>query len=228
MRHADSRTGAPRSQRKAAAHWWLGALLFLASLAVIMVSRFAVGHGPLATVRQDWADLLVPCVAAGFLSVMAARIALEDLRRMMIRDLDTVLVAIGALVFITSGPAAHGPAATHVSMIGMALLSAVSVVVALAAFSFLYGRLRGMEALGFGDVKLLGASALWLGVTGVAMQVLLASLAALVFAALRARRLNRPLRRTGRLPFAAFLAPALVLVFALNAGINDGSGWMQW
>ena len=71
-----------------------------------------------------------------------------------------------------------------------------------------------MEALGLGDVKLVGASAVLVGPWGVAMQLMLASLAAILFAALRARRKGRRLRASARIPFGTFLAPAAVIVWA--------------
>lgn len=67
---------------------------------------------------------------------------------------------------------------------------------------------RGCEGLGFGDVKLAGASALWLDAVGNAVALEIAALAAVVLVSLRSRR-----GPSGAIPFGAFLAPAAWLVF---------------
>lgn len=147
-------------------------------------------------------------VAAGLaLCGLAAAIAVEDLLTMLIPDAliaALALVSAGLLLMTAPGwPAFLG-----------AVLAALAVALGLFLFSAVYSRLRGMTVLGFGDVKLIGASALLIGPSGVGLQVLLASIAALVFAVLRALRRGRRLRATMRLPFATFLAPALVIVWA--------------
>ena len=145
-------------------------------------------------------------VAWLMLCALAAAIAIEDLARMLIPDGYTAAIAfVGAALAL----ATHGWAGLGVASIEVAILAA-----GLMLMSLLYERLRGRSGLGFGDVKLLSASALLIGVWGVGMQILLASVAALVFTALRAARRRRPLKAVTRIPFATFLAPALVLVWA--------------
>lgn len=145
-------------------------------------------------------------VAWLMLCALAAAIAIEDLARMLIPDGYTAAIAfVGAALAL----ATHGWAGLGVASIEAAILAAC-----LMLMSLLYERLRGRSGLGFGDVKLLSASALLIGVWGVGMQILFASVAALVFTALRAARRRRPLKAVTRIPFATFLAPALVLVWA--------------
>ncbi|MGQ2906071.1 MAG: prepilin peptidase [Neoaquamicrobium sediminum] len=145
-------------------------------------------------------------VAWLMLCALAAAIAIEDLARMLIPDGYTASIAfVGAALAL----ATHGWAGLGVASIEAAILAAC-----LMLMSLLYERLRGRSGLGFGDVKLLSASALLIGVWGVGMQILFASVAALVFTALRAARRRRPLKAVTRIPFATFLAPALVLVWA--------------
>ena len=79
-----------------------------------------------------------------------------------------------------------------------------------------YARLRGREGLGLGDVKLAAAIGAWLPLDAIPLCFALAANAALalvLFAPLR----GRPLEATARLPFGAFLCPALWLVFYASA-----------
>lgn len=147
-------------------------------------------------------------VAAGIaLSGLAAAIAVEDLLTMLIPDtLVAALALVSAGLLVTTAPDWRA--------VLDAVLVALAVALGLFLFSAVYSRLRGMAVLGFGDVKLIGASALLVGPSGVGLQILLASTAALIFAVLRAVRRGRRLRATMRLPFATFLAPALVVVWA--------------
>lgn len=149
-----------------------------------------------------------PLQQAAWLSlcVLAAAIAIEDLGRMLIPDGYTAGIAIvaAALAFTMHGWAG----------LGIALTEGVILAAGLMLTTLLYQRLRGRSGLGFGDVKLLSASALLVGLWGVGMQILFASVAALAFTALRAGRRRRPLRAVTRIPFATFLAPALVLIWA--------------
>jgi leader peptidase (prepilin peptidase) / N-methyltransferase len=203
-------TGARGKSRRTA--WAVSAIAILVTgLALILITGWMETAAFVPILPGD-------AVALAWLAVIAARIAVEDLARFSIRDMDTALIAAGALAFRLL-VSAEGETGAHM----MNALAAGGVVFAFfAGFSWIYGRIRGMDALGFGDVKLLAASALWLGVMGLAIQLLLASVAALCFAALRAKRLRRPLRRASRLPFATFLAPALVIVFAMSRNLT----WM--
>lgn len=145
-------------------------------------------------------------VAWLMLCALAAAIAIEDLARMLIPDGYTAAIAVvaAALAFATHGWTG----------LGLAVLEGVILAAGLMLVTLLYERLRGRSGLGFGDVKLLSASAMLVGLWGVGAQILFASLAALVFTALRAARRRRPLRAVTRIPFATFLGPALVLVWA--------------
>ena len=69
-----------------------------------------------------------------------------------------------------------------------------------------YFRLRGIDGIGFGDVKLAAAAGILVGMVGFAWSVFAASAVGLVF--VLAASLVRPQVRFDRLPFGAFLAPA--------------------
>ncbi|ACA16487.1 peptidase A24A prepilin type IV [Methylobacterium sp. 4-46] len=75
-----------------------------------------------------------------------------------------------------------------------------------------YYRRRGHDGIGLGDVKLAAAGGLLTGLEGFAWALLLASLGGLaVVAASRLRA--RPIGRGDKIPFGAFLAPALLAVW---------------
>jgi leader peptidase (prepilin peptidase) / N-methyltransferase len=141
------------------------------------------------------------------LCMLAAVIAIEDLAAMTVPD--APVVAIGVIGF---GLAAHSIA--EPADIFWWVASAAAVAGALLVFSLGYGRLRGMTVLGLGDVKLIAASGLLVGPWGVALQILLASISAILFVLIRAVRRGRRPRRSARVPFATFLAPAAVIIWA--------------
>ena len=88
------------------------------------------------------------------------------------------------------------------------------------ALRWLYFRLRGHHGLGLGDVKLLAASAVWIGVRGVPMQLLVGSITALI-AALALHITGRTMTRQTALPFGPFLALGLLVTLALQQ-----QGWV--
>jgi leader peptidase (prepilin peptidase) / N-methyltransferase len=150
---------------------------------------------------------LIRILAGIALCVLAAIIAIEDLTTMLVPDAH--VAAIGA---IGLGLAAHHFA--EPAGIAWWVLAATMVAGALLAFSLVYGRIRGMTVLGLGDVKLVAASGLLVGPWGVALQIMLASVSAILFVLIRNFRRGRRPRRTARVPFATFLAPAAVIVWA--------------
>jgi leader peptidase (prepilin peptidase)/N-methyltransferase len=76
----------------------------------------------------------------------------------------------------------------------------------------LYARLRNREGLGFGDVKLAAGIGAWLPLDAIPACFALAAGAALV-AVLLAHLRGRQIEAVTRIPFGAFLCPALWLVF---------------
>jgi leader peptidase (prepilin peptidase)/N-methyltransferase len=80
---------------------------------------------------------------------------------------------------------------------------------------WLYFRLRGVQGLGLGDVKLLAASTVWIGMEGVPVQLLIAALSALLAALLLHVAGSRMTRHTA-LPFGPFLAFGLIAAILLQ------------
>ncbi|ACL56782.1 prepilin peptidase [Methylobacterium nodulans] len=140
------------------------------------------------------------------LAVAVAQIVWQDIATLTIAD--GTVVAVG-LVGIVARVTAQEPAAA-------ALPLAVDALVCGGSFWLIrevHYRRRGHDGIGMGDVKLAAAGGLVAGLDGFAWAVLLASLAGL--ALVGASRLRpRPLGTADRLPFGAFLGPALLAVFA--------------
>jgi leader peptidase (prepilin peptidase)/N-methyltransferase len=84
---------------------------------------------------------------------------------------------------------------------------------------WLYFRLRQRQGLGLGDVKLLAAAAIWVGIAGIPMLLLVASLVALVAAGVLHLAGEKMTRQTA-LPFGPFLALGLLTTLALQQ-----TGW---
>lgn len=149
---------------------------------------------------HEWLAALALCLLAGW-------IAIEDLRTMLIPDL--AVLALGAVGLALAIHDLADPGAVF-----LWAASALAFAALLFVFSWLYGRLRGASVMGFGDIKLVAASGLLIGPWGVGMQILIASVSAILFVGIRAiRRWRRP-RFAARIPFGTFLAPAAAIVWA--------------
>ena len=106
-------------------------------------------------------------------------------------------------------------------LLAVAVAAARAALVALAVglLRWSYGAMRGREGLGWGDVKLAAAIGAWLPLAAVPMCFALATAAASIavgFARLRGRHVSAAIK----IPFGAFLCPALWLSFYANALAN--------
>lgn len=95
---------------------------------------------------------------------------------------------------------------------GEAVVRAVCIAAVLALFRSFYAWLRQSEGLGLGDVKLAAAIGAWLPIDAIPLCFGLATSSALL-AVMVARLRGRSVMRTTRIPFGAFLCPALWIVF---------------
>ena len=97
--------------------------------------------------------------------------------------------------------------------LGLALLGAFCGVVAFAALRYAYGKLRGREGLGLGDVKMMAGLGALSGPLLLPHLILLAALGALAAALLQRLSDREALNPTRPLPFGAALALAGMAVW---------------
>jgi len=144
-------------------------------------------------------------LAGGFLTFGMVLIMATDFRHFIIPD-------ILSLPAIPLGIAEI--AVRDIDLVGDHLLAAGLGGGSLFLLRLAYRRLRGIEGLGLGDVKLAMAAGAWTGVAGLPWVLLIACAAALT--AVLAQRWRSPgetLTLQSALPFGAFLAPAILAVW---------------
>ena len=172
---------------------WLGSLVRPAPLAALTATvGLATYAGGLATLGP-W--------TAGGLAVAAACLAgllVVDADRMIIPDLYPLALLVLAFV----GPLARSP--------GRAAIDAVGGFILLFLVREGFRRLRQVEAVGWGDLKLVAALAALVGAQAVLWVIAAGSILGVVWAVVRARgRLDQ----AGPVPFgAALVAPAAVAI----------------
>jgi len=96
--------------------------------------------------------------------------------------------------------------------VGMAIARAAGTALTLALMRWCYASLRGREGLGFGDIKLAAGVGAWLPLEFVPFCFGLAAAGALV-AVISGHLGGQVIDRTTKVPFGAFLCPALWLVY---------------
>jgi leader peptidase (prepilin peptidase)/N-methyltransferase len=154
-------------------------------------------------------------IAAACLTLLylaSALLAWIDLRRGIVPDwlnLAIAVIGLARAVILDSWSAALGAGCEGI-VIG-------AIVWLLRRLYFMFRKFQG---LGLGDVKLLAASGIWVGVAGVPVQLLVASLTALAAAGVM-QLAGRTMTRQTSLPFGPFLALGLLVTLALQS-----SGWI--
>jgi len=151
------------------------------------------------------------CLALLYLAT--ALLAWIDLRRGIIPDWLNLAIAIVGLAraAVLDGWAAALSAGCEGIIIGV-------IVWLLRQLYFMFRKFQG---LGLGDVKLLAASGVWIGIAGVPVQLLVASLTALAAAGV-VQLTGRSMTRQTTMPFGPFLALGLLVTLALQQG-----GWIS-
>ena len=169
----------------------------------------AVLLGGIATIALV-SSLSLPWPAAiastvlGALMVAGADI---DARTFLLPDLITFGAVVCGIVAAPLLDAAQPWAAA-----GEAVARAACVAAVLASFRSSYAWLRRNEGLGLGDVKLAAGIGAWLPVEAIPLCFGLATTSALL-TVIFARFRGQSMMRTTRIPFGAFLCPALWIVF---------------
>jgi len=150
---------------------------------------------------------MIPFVCLVLLGCACLWLAWIDFREGIIPDwLNLAIAVVGAIRATAIG---GWPLAAEVIVEG-ALIGAV-----IWLLRWLYFRVRRVQGLGLGDVKLLVASTVWIGMAGVPVQLLIASLSALAAALLLHLAGSRMTRQT-TLPFGPFLALGLLVAILLQ------------
>lgn len=152
---------------------------------------------------------MIAIAPVALLYLASALLAWIDLRRGIIPDWLNLMIAVIGLaraVALDGWASASGAACEGI---------AIGAIVWL--LRSLYFMVRKYHGLGLGDVKLLAASAIWIGVAGVPMQLLVASLTALL-AAGAMQLAGRAMTRQTSLPFGPFLALGLLATLSLQQG----------
>jgi leader peptidase (prepilin peptidase) / N-methyltransferase len=137
---------------------------------------------------------------------LAGAIAEEDWRSYRVRDcLSAAVLALGLVAALVVKPhgAQHWTAAFLLAFGDAVLCGTAMLLVRMG-----YRRAAGIEGMGLGDVKLAAAAGPWVGWMNFPWVVLIASLAALVYVGFLSLA-GGAWPRGRRIPFAAFLAPAL-------------------
>jgi leader peptidase (prepilin peptidase) / N-methyltransferase len=146
----------------------------------------------------------IASIVLGALMVAGADI---DARRFLLPD----LITFGAVVCgIVAAPLLDAADPRAVALEAVARAACVAAVLAL--FRSGYAWFRQSEGLGLGDVKLAAGIGAWLPVDAIPSCFGLATSSALL-AVMFARLRGQSVMRTTRIPFGAFLCPALWIVF---------------
>lgn len=141
-------------------------------------------------------------------------IALEDARRFVVPDwLSLPAIPIGLLA---SGRFIHDEIAHLYDPAH--LLGACAGGLMLWMVAWLYRRWRGEDGLGLGDVKLAAVAGAWVGMDHLSLVLLLAASLALVAVAIGGFARRQLPSRRAMVPFGAFLAPSIWIVWWLAIG----------
>jgi leader peptidase (prepilin peptidase)/N-methyltransferase len=145
---------------------------------------------------------MIASVSIVLLSLATLVLALIDLRQGNIPNWLNLAIALGGLA-----KAAALDGLTAALLAGCEGLIVGAIVWLLRR---LYFRWRNLQGLGLGDVKLLAASGVWIGIAGVPLQLLVASLTALGAAGIL-KLAGYTITRQTSLPFGPFLALGLLI-----------------
>ena len=151
--------------------------------------------------------LALASIALGALMIAGADV---DARTFLLPDFVTIGAAVGGIV----AAAVLDPFDPWAAGAG-ALSRALATALVLALVRWCYGHYRGREGLGFGDVKLAAAVGAWLPLDAIPICFGLAAGAALI-AVVTARLRGQTIDAAMKIPFGAFLCPALWIVFYAN------------
>jgi leader peptidase (prepilin peptidase) / N-methyltransferase len=146
-------------------------------------------------------------ISFGLLCLLCAVLAWIDIRDGIIPDsLNLAIAGLGLLKILLTADAAAA-----IEALGEGLI----VAGAFWLLRRLYFSIRGIQGLGLGDVKFLGAAGIWVGLAGIPLVLLIATVTALACAGL-AQLSGRALTAQTSLSFGPFLAGGLLLTSGLQ------------
>ena len=175
---------------------------------------FIVGAVAAGLVSIASAPGTIGLLGAG-LAIVMLTIAVIDARSFVIPDwLNAAGLAL-ALIHAALAEPERVPAAMAWA-VAVAALRGAALAFAFLAIRSLYGRIRGRQGLGLGDVKLAGVAGAWLDWPIMPIAVEIAAFAALSTYALRQFMFRRRVRATNRVPFGLFLAPSIWVCWLLE------------
>lgn len=173
-----------------------------AGLQIGSLDLFAIAAGAAVSLLAS-SSVEVGILVAGW-SVMAVIIVRSDLQHLIIPD--AAVVMIGGL-----GLSCSQVAGWDLWKAGVSLANGAGAFSVFWLIGSGYRWLTGRIGLGFGDVKLAAASAVWLTPGSMALAVEIAAISAA--GCLLLRRSTREVNGRAAIPFGAFLAPSAWLVF---------------
>lgn len=187
---------------------WRGDALDAASFAV------AAAAGAICVALLPLPQALL---GTGF-GILAVRIALEDLRTMVVPDLELVaLLALGVLAAVVDAASRERSSLLLVQTVRDGVAQVVVLGGAAYLLAFAYRMARGRDGLGLGDIKLLAVAGVWMPVETACQALAGSAMSALAVLAVTAMVEGRVPSGARPIPFAAFLAPALWLFWLVDA-----------
>jgi leader peptidase (prepilin peptidase) / N-methyltransferase len=151
--------------------------------------------------------------ASALLACTMGAMAFEDVRSMRVPNVWNALAAIAG--FVVAAIEAWWWGVAILGALGWAATSGAICGGVFFLLRELFFRLRGVEGLGFGDVKLAATGGVWLGWEIFPAAVSIAALGGILWIAATAL-LSRGWARERKIPFAAFLAPAIWIAWVYS------------
>ena len=157
-------------------------------------------------------------VAGAGLAILALAIVVIDRRAFIIPDpLNASAFVLGLAAVALAAPEEPGRAILLAFLRGAVMFGAFFV------FRVSYRSFRGIEGMGLGDVKLAAVAGVWLDWIDLPVAVDIAALSALAAALFRRLR-GVDFDPKAKLPFGAYLAPAIWICWLLAASRGDFGG----
>jgi len=174
--------------------WWFE--YWVVALAILAVTFVALE----SVARMEAAF----AVAFAALALVVAKI---DLERFEIPDLANISIFILGICWVGASSFKLG------EDILAALLRALAAGFFLWAVRAIYGRIRKIEGLGWGDVKLAAAGGVWLAWPQMPAALLLAAVAGILAAAVQGLHARKIPSGQTAIPFGTMLAPSIWIVW---------------